>query len=554
MLGLFTPKLPAVVPCLGREDGMDRLMRRLVPASKQRVPEDIRLNSGAGVKLPAFFENFLPEIVLAVLSAATIYFIISTPLTHDVVWQLWISKQTLAGKTLYEDIWELNPPLWFWSSLPVVWLGNLLNTPPSQILVIAVTVMGAISALLIGSLSQFGSSVHRCAAMLGCFCAMVPLHLFDFGQREQLALITTLPYAALIARRSADKTVPWALAVAVGMFAAYGFALKHYFVVIPILLETWLIRKQKKEWTPLRPEAFALILAALVYAVSIILWAPAFLTRMVPMISAAYHGYEVPFAMMFDELAQVIWAGALLALLRDKRTYSREMDALVAVFLLVALGFGFSYFIQMKGWAYHALPVTGALIAAIIVRITAKPLRDIPSHPLGTFVLFAAAGLAILIGPYTNWLRVETEPSLRSVRRGEAVAILAADPMFMWPSVDKLGLRWPLKVYSHWMLPAIGDVAVRRSDPALTGPLAVKILQETIGDLRCDPPALIMIEKMELSYDKQRSFDIKNFFMLDREFSSFVKSFYREEAGTLHFAQFRRIAKPEPACSAVSKG
>jgi hypothetical protein len=44
--------------------------------------------------------------VLAVLLRAI-------PLTHDVVWQLWIARQLLQGAEIYRDIWEVNPPLWF---------------------------------------------------------------------------------------------------------------------------------------------------------------------------------------------------------------------------------------------------------------------------------------------------------------------------------------------------------------------------------------------------------------------------------------------------------
>ena len=36
------------------------------------------------------------------------------PITNDVTWQLWIGRRLKAGATLYVDVMEINPPLWFW--------------------------------------------------------------------------------------------------------------------------------------------------------------------------------------------------------------------------------------------------------------------------------------------------------------------------------------------------------------------------------------------------------------------------------------------------------
>ena len=38
----------------------------------------------------------------------------SGPLVNDVGWQLWIGREMNRGASLYGDILEVNPPLWFW--------------------------------------------------------------------------------------------------------------------------------------------------------------------------------------------------------------------------------------------------------------------------------------------------------------------------------------------------------------------------------------------------------------------------------------------------------
>src|SRR3546814_6831302 len=47
-------------------------------------------------------------------------------------------------------------------------------------------------------------------------------------------------------------------ATLVGCLAAFGFALKHYFVLAPILLELWLLMGAKRNWRPFRPETVTL--------------------------------------------------------------------------------------------------------------------------------------------------------------------------------------------------------------------------------------------------------------------------------------------------------
>ncbi|MCW2363504.1 MULTISPECIES: GtrA family protein [Sphingobium] len=493
--------------------------------------------------------SWWPEISICFAGAITAIVLTTIPLTHDVVWQIWIARQIIQGAVLYKDIWELNPPIWFWSAIPIVQFSDIIGVAPRYLLVATVVAMGTASALAIGALGDFGTAPRRCAVMLFCYWFMVPLPLFDFGQREQLALICALPYAALISRRQSGHEVVPCLAVAIGLAASYGFALKHYFLAIPVLLEAWLFLSLRRRWSPVRPETAVLAVMAGLYAAAVIVLAPDFLTRMVPMVRAAYHGYEVPFLLMIDEPAQIVWLIGGLAFVMNRRLADPDKPIDTA-FALVAVGFGFAYFVQLKGWQYHALPVTGALLAAVAVRITSQGVWAVPRYPLGAAVIGFAVYIGIAQGPYQNWLERETGALLGSVPKGQPVAVLAADPMFQWPAIERLGLEWPLHLYSYWMLPAIGNVAVHPSDPGLIRSLAATILLQTDRDLRCRPPALILVERMEHSYGvPRRYFNVQSFFASDQSIAAFLRAHYREEAGTRLFAAYRRIGEVPRRCS-----
>ncbi len=76
-----------------------------------------------------------PMWILAGLAISTWYFMRHIQLTHDVVWQFWVARQMLGGTRLYSEIWEVNPPLWFWAAMPVQWLATQCEIAWQELLI-----------------------------------------------------------------------------------------------------------------------------------------------------------------------------------------------------------------------------------------------------------------------------------------------------------------------------------------------------------------------------------------------------------------------------------
>lgn len=483
----------------------------------------------------------LPEIILCTVAVITLIVLSDIPLTHDVVWQFWVGRQIMNGAVLYRDVWETNPPLWFWSAIPIHHAALWFSMPPLRLLVVVVIGLGTLFSLLVGHLSGFASPVARLATMLLSFWLIVVTPLYDFGQREHLALIVSVAYAALIARRSTGTLVSPVLALLVGAAAAYGFALKHYFTAVPVMLELWLILRNRAQWRVVRPETVALAVLATAYGVAVMAFAPAFFTDNVPMVRIAYHGFDSPWEMVILRPWIVIWAFIAAFFLTFGGAFGRKANPLVSTLLIVAIGYGLAYFLQRKGWLYHSVPVTGTAALALGLRLAMPDMRRLVPTGVGLFMLALPILLPFKIGPYVNFFRGEVDPVLATLPKGSPVFIASSEPMWGWPTVGDHGLAWPSRLYSYWMIPAIAHGEVIGPNPAPLRALAKKIQTEAALEIRCSSPALILFERRDNYVYQPASFDVRGFFLRHSDIRSYLTRNYREIKPTLSFYVYRRI-------------
>lgn len=450
-------------------------------------------------------------------------------LAHDIFWQFWIARQLLGGAQLYADIWEVNPPLWFWSAMPVEWLAEQTGIAWSSLLITLVIALGAMSAWLVAELVALPRPRDRLGVLLLVFVMAIVLPLPYLGQREQLALMTSLPYTALIARRHAGRSVPLALAVGVAVLGAYGFALKHYFTLVPLLLELWLGLRLQRRWRPWRPELIVLAGLAVAYAALVQAFTPEFLSIMVPMVRTAYYAFDPSLFFVLVKPYVLFWAvaGLFLVLTRDEplTETTPTTAALFPAMLVVATGFALAYFVQRKGWDYHSIPATGAMAIATGLRLL-RFRRVLP----------AAAGAALLIGlvlcmyPARKHV-VSYDPYLDRVPVGDAVFVATIDGSALW-SPDRHKLIWVSRAYSLWMMPAIAQGELVGPNTPELRQLAAEVLTAISQDIRCNPPYLILLENMPAIDGKAGAFTYQDFLFRDAELRRFFADHYSVQPTT----------------------
>jgi hypothetical protein len=494
-------------------------------ASNATISRDTR--SGARALASALAERPL-RVALTIVGIAVTLRIFGS-IDADVSWQLWAAHQLNGGARLYRDINEINPPLWFWMGMPVDRLADLIHVRSDHVLIAAVGGVAALSIAATERLLHSISPVQR--TLLVGFAALVlaAMPWLQFGQREHLAMIGALAYAALIAARRTGRVVPSRLAFAVGAGAGLGFALKHYFLLVPILLELWLLASQGRKWRPIRPETVGMVAVGTFYALAVVLWARDYFSIALPLIRISYGATGAERVIDLFQPAVLTALASLALLLAHPRMLRSDRTGLASASILAAIGFAGAYYIQAKGWSYHAVPLAGFAAIAVAASLTIEP--------RARFVILAAPALLLLpllIGAqqavHSSPRDVDLRHALEGLHAGDAVGFIGTDPSLGWPQTVEERFRYPSRYSSFWMMRSVvRNAAAGNPNPALLR-FGEDAVEQTVQDYECMPPKRIIVVRPPAGSAKGE-FDILAFFLRDPQFAELL-AHYRSVSRT----------------------
>jgi hypothetical protein len=437
----------------------------------------------------------------------------------DVAWQLWIASRIHAGANLYRDIIETNPPLWFWMALPLDRVASLLHLRIEAVLAVAIGCLVALALAATNRLIAHISPGRRCFLLTYGALVLLAMPWVHLGQREQLALIGALPYVALIAARREGRSVSSLLATLIGIAAAVGFALKHYFLIVPAMLELWLLVGKARDWRPVRPETVSILGVGAAYSITLLALEPDFLTTIVPLIRLAYGVFGAPsIKYMFGPFAVIALATLCIACVHARLLADRAAPFASAL-LVATVAFTATYFIQFKGWTYHAIPMLGCstlALAALLAEVE-KPPRALPAIAPALFVLPLV--LAVDEQRHPALPSPDLLGAISGLQRGDTVGFLTTETAIPWSVTLQGGYRYASRYNGFWMMQAIIRNEQARQPDLRLEQLGRRIVSETVADFTCTPPKRIIVWRPRSGEDE---FDILPFFLRDPNFSALL--------------------------------
>jgi hypothetical protein len=492
-------------------------------------------------------QPMVPALVILVLITAGR---VSGTVDSDVAWQLWIAGRIHAGANLYRDIVETNPPLWFWMALPIDRLAALLQLRVEAVLAIVIGLISAGALAATDQLIRHVPVMRRAALLAAGALALTFLPWVHLGQREQLVLIGTVPYCALIAsRRRERRPVPALLAALIGTGAALGFALKHYFAIVPLLLELWLFVGLKRGWRPIRPETVALAIGAIIYVTAIVALEGDYLTEIVPLLDLAYGSFGASsFGDLFGPLAIAGLATGLLLAVHVRLLSGRDAT-FAAALSVAAVGFGAVYFFQFKGWHYHAIPLAGCgslALAALLVEGNRLPSSLRILSPALLVLPLAISSGEIRGGKV---LDPDLAAAIAGLPPGTPIGFITENSAVAWSVTLQRQFRYPSRYNGFWMLGAVKRNELRtRPDPRVIE-LGRRVVRQTVADFRCLPPRRIIIQRPLKGAWNEHGLDPLPYFMRNADFAELL-SHYRAVSRTTFdvYEQVSPLSAPTGAC------
>ena len=318
-------------------------------------------------------------------------------INRDVSWDMIITERFLSGGKYIQDFFEVSPPAIFYLyALPVA-LAKFMSL--SSILIFRLYVfflaslsMGASYVLLKKIfLDKDRYLVNVLLITVGIIFLILPLE--EFGQRDHLLIILTMPYFLTVAYRLQGGQMNPSYAIAIGLFAGLGFAIKPFFLITPFLIELYYIFCKRNSFAFIRWETATIFVWLLAYLFFTCLWQKNYIEIIAPLLSSFYYeSIKSPLLLMAKyNLACFCY---LMILFYFIRLPYHAYRAFCTVMMLALVGFLLAYFLQQTTWFYHIIPAVsmaillGVLLFSLLLSQTHHSRNEYIALSLFTFLFF----------------------------------------------------------------------------------------------------------------------------------------------------------------------
>lgn len=361
-----------------------------------------------------FSENRALWFFFSLCVSFQIIVIINSIVSHDVIWSLEVGKRLYSGGSYLNDFFETNPPLLYYLHGLIVKASEITRIKPVHFFYgFLLSFTFFCFAICVWLTQQFyqedrKASYFLLAALALCLGFVVNA---DYGQKEQIMLLFSLPYFFLNITRIFDYKIRSSIAFGIGLFAGIGFAFKPPFFFIPfILAEMGLVLLKKNFKVLLRWDVAAIFLVQCFYLISMLLITPSYIHDVLPVILATYvpEQYTPLSLLLSQEFMLFFYINAIMWCWCYQKN---RLNQVISYFFLVSFGFAISYLLQGKGWRYQGLPlyVTNILLAS---QILLSGFRKFKKAKLELFLLATTFGMFFLIlyiGPIFKYMNNRLE-------------------------------------------------------------------------------------------------------------------------------------------------
>ena len=413
-------------------------------------------------RIPRMIRDLLAPFLVMVLG---VFMLSGTMLSHDISWYLISTRWWLDGLPIYDKIFELNPPLAYYLTAIPVWISGVVGLPSIAVYKAFVFVLIAVSLMMSWALLLRSSTIPTLLrrTFLGVAAiGLVLLPIGDFGQRDHLFTIFFLPFLVM---SLLDDPPSRAHRAAIATWALLGVALKHYFLLLPLLILIYKAFAARSLRPALRVE-FVLPAALLIaYVVASYILHPAYFDSVVPRTLQLYGAFDSPFSDMLvrsNTLIAVLAFALVLMALTPQKNHS------TALVILVGAGAIAVYLIQSKGWNYQRIPANLYVVLAVTWAAASLALARQHWWPMMPAALAIGVLLvpALKAGPYTNIFATRAAPYFKCPPDQRSFQIFSSTVSSGFPLANLAQAEPANRAPTLWLFPGASYLLSQTENPA----------------------------------------------------------------------------------------
>jgi len=471
------------------------------------------------------------------------------PINHDVAALLDVSGRWISGERLYVDVIDENPPFTFIvHTLPVLTAKLLPGSVPFWFTAWVVLGIAASFVACRNLVRLLPSADH---ALTDGLLPPVLLFLFTvlpnehFGQREHLMFVAAAPYLLASMARADGASPTRGGAIAIGLVAGVGFALKPYFLAIPLAVEVYLLARRGARATLGDPVPWAVLAVA---AVHLFLMYTVF---------SAYGRFVMPLAVeAYAPIGDEGWREVLSGDVMVPTLLALAIFGLFAVFLtrtlaaraLLAFGVGaaVSAVAQAKGWPYHVLPALSVVILLAVFTLSQTIDRYLPISRSGHRLPVAVLSATLMVLLYFQ-AALYTPPFYKQRQYQDSIGgvlrhiveqnaphrtVLALSPGIypFWPMLNYLGGRMTMRFLSMWVLQGVyatcEDFPALYNAPDTMADSEKFVFDAVSADFARERPDLLIVDDVPgMPRCQGKVFDYLEYFEQNRTFAATFENY-----------------------------
>jgi hypothetical protein len=374
-------------------------------------------------------------------------------LPADTVWLLHAGQELLAGKRLYIDVIETNPPMSVLLYLPALVAAKWLGIPVHAAVFAQTLCVAGLSLLLCWRLITSTTALPRAmAAHLLGIIALVYLVVINtsFTQREHYALMLLLPYILSQGRLAeADAQRPTAERITIALLAGLATCIKPHFLLVPIAT-AGTAALLRRSWRPIVSLETAVGLSVFSLYAALVLFAfPGFFGDIWPLLRDVYLRARVPFLeFLLTNPPSRLWLALAGVMAFVIVKLPRKRQALVWLAGIVA--FTLVFWAQGKGFIYHVYPASGLAIIAIASFVLSGNTRSRSD----AILLSLCTAVALFSSAMAQREPFRAPELLAELQRSPAGTSLITVTGSMEVSIGLLGqtsLHWASRLHLRWI-------------------------------------------------------------------------------------------------------